>query len=53
MPVSRPRPRLEGTSNPAVPIQKSPYPDGARVVPGKLGMRAAAAKKMQKGYRNG
>lgn len=49
-PVSgpRPRPRIEGTANPALPIQKSFYPDTARVVPQKLGMRSAAAKKLQK-----
>jgi len=46
--ASRPRPRLEGTANPTVSAQQnSPYPDGARVVPRKLGIRAAAAKKLQ------
>lgn len=47
MPMRRPRPRLEGTVNQALPEQKSPYGDGARVVPAKLGMRAAAAKGLQ------
>lgn len=45
----RPRPRLEGTVNPAMKQQESPYGDGARVVPKKLGFRAAAAKRLQKG----
>lgn len=47
MMTRRPRPRLEGTVNQALPQQKSPYGDGARLVPQKLGMRAAAAKKLQ------
>ncbi len=47
MPMRRPRPRLEGTTNPALPEQPSPYGDGSRVVPQKLGMRSAAAKKLQ------
>lgn len=42
----RPRPRLEGQKNPALPLQKSPYGDGARVVPKKLGMRGAAARRL-------
>lgn len=47
----RPRPRLEGQKNPALPVSKSPYGDGARVIPKKMGMRAAAAKKLQtRGY---
>jgi hypothetical protein len=45
--MPRPRPRIEGTVNPAIAAKKSPYGDGARVVPQKLGMRAAAAKKLQ------
>ena len=47
LPMRRPQPRLEGTVNQALPAQKSPYGDGARVVPQKLGMRAAAAKSLQ------
>lgn len=47
MQARRPRPRLEGTVNQALPEQKSPYGDGARVVPQKLGMRAMAAKNLQ------
>ena len=43
----RPRPRLEGRPNPALKGQESPYGDGARVVPKKLGMRAEAAKRMK------
>jgi hypothetical protein len=46
--AARPRPRMEGKANPTVPVnQASPYPDGSRVVPKKLGFRAAAAKKLQ------
>jgi hypothetical protein len=45
----RPRPRIEGTVNPAMEPKQSPYGDGARVVPKKLGLRAAAAKRLQKG----
>jgi hypothetical protein len=48
---TRPRPRLEGRPNPALRGKESPYGDGARVVPKKLGMRAEAAKRM-KGMRN-
>lgn len=46
--AARPRPRMEGKANPLVKVnQASPVPDGARVVPKKLGIRAAAAKKLQ------
>jgi len=43
----RPRPRLEGRPNPALKQKDSPYGDGARVVPKKLGMRAEAARRMK------
>jgi hypothetical protein len=46
-PPTRPRPRLEGKVNPALKQKESPYGDGARVVPKKLGMRAEAAKRMK------
>ncbi len=48
----RPRPRLEGRVNPALKQKESPYGDGARVVPKKLGMRAQAASRL-KGKANG
>lgn len=44
---TRPRPRLEGRVNPALKQKESPYGDGARVVPKKLGMRAEAARRMK------
>lgn len=48
----RPRPRLEGQKNPALKPQKSPYGDGARVVPEKLGMRSAAARRLLEGKKS-
>ena len=47
-PKSRPRPRLAGTPNPAMPMAESPYGDAARIVPKKLGMRTEAAQRLQK-----
>jgi hypothetical protein len=42
----RPRPRQEGGGNPALKPQPSPYGDGARLVPKKLGGRGEAATRL-------